>query len=297
LVGRLNADLANNLGNLLQRTLGMVGRYLSGRIPAPGEAATEADRRLREAAEGLPARVAEAMQGFAFHRALEAIWGLLDVGNQYIADQKPWELAKRDAAALGRVLGHACETLRLVSLHLSPFMPSTAQAIWSRLGLVGGPDAAPKDAASRWGGMTPGQAVEGPALFPRVDLAAEAAAPPETPAPAPQSEIPQVTIDEFRRIDLRVAQVLAAKAVRGAKKLVHLTISLGGEERSLVAGILLDYPPETLVGKQIVVVANLEPTKLMGVESRGMLLAATDAEGKLVLVAPERAAAVGCKVK
>ena len=145
--------------------------------------------------------------------------------------------------------------------------------------------------------MAPGQAVQGPALFPRVDLAAEAAATQVAPEAAPQPETPPISIEEFRRLDLRVAQILAAKAVRGSKKLVHLTVSLGGEERSVVAGILLDYPPETLVGKQIVVVANLQPTKLMGVESRGMLLAATDAEGKLVLVTPERPAVVGSKVK
>jgi methionyl-tRNA synthetase len=134
-----------------------------------------------------------------------------------------------------------------------------------------------------------------------VDLAAEAAAvsaatqvPPDV---APQPETPPVGIEEFRRLDLRVARILAAKAVPGSKKLVELRVSLGAEERTVVAGILLDYPPETLVGKQIVVVANLAPTKLMGVESRGMLLAATDAQGKLALVSPERPAEVGSKVK
>ena len=139
---------------------------------------TDADRRLRETTEALDARVADAMQGFAFHRALEAIWGLLDAANQYIDSQKPWELAKRDMAALGRVLGHTCEALRLAGLHLSPFMPPTADAIWKRLGLPGGPDAAATEGSGRWGAMSPGQAVQGPALFPRVDLAAEATSDP-----------------------------------------------------------------------------------------------------------------------
>jgi methionyl-tRNA synthetase len=302
LVTRLNADLANNLGNLVQRTLGMVGRYFSDRIPAPGEPETDADRRLREAALALGGRVAEAMEAFAFHRALEAIWSLLDAANQYIDGQKPWELAKRDVQALDRVLGHACETLRLVGLHLSPFMPPTAEAIWSRLGLAERPDAVAAAEAGRWGAMPLGQAVQGPALFPRVDLAAPAAAPdaPAVEGAAPVAPPPQaapISLDEFRRLDLRVAQILTAKAVRGSKKLVHLTVSLGAEERSIVAGILLDYPPETLIGKQIVVVANLQPSKLMGVESQGMLLAATDADGRLVVVSPERPAQVGSKVK
>jgi methionyl-tRNA synthetase len=203
--------------------------------------------------------------------------------------------------ALGRVLGHTCEALRLAGLHLSPFMPLTADTIWKRLGLPGGPDAAATETSGRWGTMAPGQAVQGPALFPRVDLAAEAAAAAVVtqvaPDGAPRPETPPISIDEFRRLDLRVAQILAAKAVPGSKKLVELRVSLGAEERTVVGGILLDYPPETLVGKQIVVVANLAPTKLMGVESRGMLLAATDTEGKLVLVTPERPSVVGSKVK
>jgi methionyl-tRNA synthetase len=304
LVTRLNADLANNLGNLLQRSLAMVERFLGGEIPPPGDSRTDADLGLqagfRTDESGIAQQVRGAMEEFAFHRALEAIWQRLDSVNQYIDSQKPWELAKKDPAAIPRVLGHACEALRLIGLHLYPFMPATAEKIWTRLGIADRLAEARLAEAGEWGGGSARRAVRGEALFPRVEAASvetpAAVAPPPQAAP-PSTATSEVGIDEFRRLDLRVAEILHAKAVRGSKKLVHLTVSLGGEERSVVAGILLDYPPESLVGKQIVVVANLQPTTLMGVESRGMLLAATDAEGKLVLVSPERRATPGSKVK
>ncbi|MFA5026357.1 MAG: methionine--tRNA ligase [Candidatus Methylomirabilota bacterium] len=299
LVTRLNADLANNLGNLLQRTLAMAERFLGGEIPPPGESITEADSDLRGAFRageaGIAEQVGAAMEEFAFHRALETIWQRLDRVNQYIDSQKPWELAKRDPAAIPRVLGHACEALRLIGLYLFPFMPATAEKIWARLGIADRLADARLAETGDWGRGVARRAVHGAALFPRVEFAPAEAPPPPPPAAPPAGET--VSIDEFRRLDLRVAEILKAKAVRGSKKLVHLTVGLGGEERSVVAGILLDYPPESLVGKQIVVVANLQPTTLMGVESRGMLLAATDADGKLVLVSPERHAAAGAKVK
>jgi methionyl-tRNA synthetase len=248
------------------------------------------------------------MQGFAFHRALESIWTVLDAGNRYIDVAKPWELAKRDPAALRRVLGHAAEALRMVTLFLYPFMPTTGERMWGRLGLPGSPAAARLAEVGRWGQAGARTAQAGEALFPRVETEPAAAMPGAQAAPAPaapgqaraaapQAGPAEVSIDDFRRLDLRVAEIREAVAVPGSKKLVRLTVAVGLETRTIVAGILQDYPPETLVGKQIVVVANLQPTTLMGVESRGMLLAATDAEGKLVLVAPERRAAVGVKVK
>ena len=303
LVTRLNADLANNLGNLLQRTLAMVERFLKGGIPPPGESLTDADfdlRRVFYATEtGIDDQVKVAMQDFAFHRALEAIWQRLDKVNQYIDSQKPWELAKREPAAVARVLGHACEALRLVGLYLYPFIPTTAEKIWTQLGIADRLEDARLGEAGQWGRGGPRTAVRGEALFPRVEVAAS-----EVPAAAPEAKATTgpatgeaISIEEFRRLDLRVARILAAQAVPGSKKLVELRVDLGTEERTVVAGILLDYLPADLVGKQIVVVANLKPSKLMGVESRGMLLAATGADGRLVLVSPERQAEVGSKVK
>ena len=304
LVNRLNADLANDLGNLLQRTLAMLGRYLDGRIPSPGDPVTEGDRALCLAADTVSGRVAEAMDAFAFHRALEAIWSLLNAGNKYIDEQKPWELAKRNRDALPRVLGHICEVLRLAALHLFPFMPTTAHKMWVQLGLVAPLAGARLSDAGRWGAAGPRPMARGEALFPRVELLLEEATPMMTPPPAAPTGpstggkvMPEITLEEFQRLDLRVAEIRDARAVPGSKKLVELRIALGSEERTIVAGILLDYPPGDLVGKQIVVVANLKPSKLMGIESRGMLLAAHDKDGRIVLVAPERPAAPGSPVK
>ncbi len=296
LVNRLNADLANNLGNLLQRTLGMVDRFLRGRIPPPGEPVTDPDWSIRKAVEELRERVEGALGIFALHRALEAIWERLDAANQYIDGQKPWELAKRDPAALRRVLGHVCEVLRLVTLHLSPFMPTTADRMWSRLGLPGSPAEARLDEVGTWGRAEERDSRPGEALFPRVELSLEESSPASVASPvaAPEGEI---TFEEFRRLDLRVAEILEAKAIRGSKKLVELRVSTGSTERTLVAGILLEYPPAELVGKRIVVVANLKPSKLMGVESQGMLLAATDPDGRVVLLTPEKPVAPGSPVK
>ena len=171
LVGRLNSDLANDLGNLLQRTLTMAERFLGGSVPAPGEPATDADRALRQAAEGLGMRIDEAMEAFAFHRALEAIWELLGAGNRYIDEQKPWELARRDRAAVGRVLGHLCEALRLVGLFASPFLPATAERIWHQLGIAASPGEARFAVEGRWGAAPgPWPIAKGEALFPKFEL-------------------------------------------------------------------------------------------------------------------------------
>jgi methionyl-tRNA synthetase len=302
LVQRLNADLANDLGNLLQRTLSMVGRYLEGRIPPPGDSATEGDRSLRQATEGLAAQVAEAMEVFAFHRALEALWEVLNAGNKYIDEQKPWELAKRDRPATGRVLGHVCEALRVIALFLSPFMPTAAEKIWTQLGLTGPLHEVRLSEAGRWGAAEGRPMVKGPALFPRVEFALEEPVPLAAPLVAPlatevSSSPGTISLEEFRRLNLRVAEVREARAVPGSKKLVALRVALGSEERTIVAGILNDYAPTDLIGKQVVVVANLTPSTLMGVESQGMLLAATDRDGRLVLVTPEKPAAPGSPVK
>ncbi len=296
LVNRLNADLANNLGNLLQRTLGMVDRFLGGRIPGPGDPVTEPDFSIKRAVEDLRELVDAAMVTFALHRALETIWYRLDWANRYIDGQKPWELAKRDPAALRRVLGHTCEALRLVTLHLSPFMPTTADRMWSRLGLPGSPADARLDVEGIWGRAEERDSRPGDALFPRVELSLEESppAPVVSPVAAAAEEIP---IEEFRRLDLRVAEILEAKAIRGSKKLVELKVSTGSAERTIVAGILLEYPPAELVGKRIVIVANLKPSRLMGVESLGMLLAATDPDGRVVLLTPEKPVAPGSQVK
>ena len=299
LVNRLNADLANDLGNLLQRTLTMVGRYCDGRIPAAGDPVTPGDRLLVQVAEGLGSKVAATMETFAFHRALEAIWELLNAGNKYLDEQKPWELAKRDPAALARVLGHVCEALRLTALFLSPFLPATAENMWAQLGMAGALSGARLGDTGRWGAGTPRAMRRGEALFPRVEFSLEQGAPTSpTRAGATGSGVAaEISLEEFRRLDLRVAEIREARAVPGSKKLVELKVSMGSEERTVVAGILLEYPPAELVGRQIVIVANLKPATLMGVESRGMLLAVNEPGGRIILVTPEKPAAPGSAVK
>lgn len=293
LVSRLNADLANDLGNLLQRTLTMVGRYCDGRIPAAGDPVTPGDQTLVQVAEALGAKVAEAMEVFAFHRALEAIWDLLSACNKYLDDQKPWELAKRDRDGLHRVLGHVCEALRLTGLLLFPFLPATAQKMWGQLGMAGALADARLAEVGRWGAGAPRLMRRGEPLFPRVEFSLEE---PRPMAPAGTDAAGEITIEEFRRLDLRVAEIREARAVRGSKKLVELKVATGSEERTIVAGILLDCPPADLVGKQIVIVANLKPAKLMGVESRGMLLAVNEPGGRIILVTPEKPAVPGSPV-
>ena len=294
LVNRLNADLANDLGNLLQRTLTMVGRSCDGHIPAAGDPVTPGDRTLVQVAQALGGKVAEAMEVFAFHRALEAIWDLLNACNKYLDDQKPWELAKRDRDALHRVLGHVCEALRLTGLLLFPFLPATAEKMWGQLGMAGPLADARLAEVGRWGAGAPRPMRRGEPLFPRVEFSLEETAP---TGPAGRDAAGEITIEEFERLDLRVAEIREARAVRGSKKLVELKVITGSEERTIVAGILLDYPPADLVGKQIVIVANLKPTKLMGVESRGMLLAANESGGRIILMTPEKPAAPGSPVK
>jgi methionyl-tRNA synthetase len=296
LVNRLNADLANDLGNLLQRTLTMVGRSCDGRIPAAGEPVTAGDRTLVRVAEGLGEKVAAAMEVFAFHRALEAIWDLLNAGNRYLDEQKPWELAKRDREALSRVLGHICEALRLTALSLFPFLPAAAEKMWAQLGVTAPLAGARLAETGRWGIGAPRPMARGEALFPRVEFSLEETTA-QPAATGPGDAATEITIEEFRRLDLRVAEIREARAVPGSKKLVELKVATGSEERTIVAGILLDYPPADLVGKQIVIVANLKPTKLMGVESRGMLLAVNQPDGRIVLVTPEKPAAPGSRVK
>jgi len=217
--------------------------------------------------------------------------------DKYLDEQKPWELAKRDRDALQRVLGHVCEALRLTGLFLFPFLPATGEKIWAQLGMAGRLAEGPLAEAGRWGAGAPRPMSQGEALFPRVEFSLEETAPMATTKPGGTDVAAEITIEEFRRLDLRVAEIREARAVRGSKKLVELRVSIGSEERTIVAGILLDYSPADLVGKQIVIVANLKPTTLMGVESRGMLLAANESGGRIILVTPEKPAAPGSQVK
>ncbi|SDF01544.1 methionine--tRNA ligase [Sporolituus thermophilus] len=306
LINRINADLANDLGNLLHRTLSMIGRFNGGAIEGPG--ATEPiDLELVALAQNTAAAYEKYMEHMEINAALKEVWGLIGRANKYIDETAPWALAK-DAAKKSRlntVLYNLAEVLRIVSILISPFMPATAPKIWSQLGIEENLGDMRLDDAQRWGRLKAGTRVNKPEpIFPRIEVKADEE--PETaatrrppvaaaPMPAPAEQANEITIDEFAKMDLRVAKVLACEKVPKADKLLKLTVDLGTEQRTIVSGIALHYKPEDLVGKNVVLVANLKPAKIRGIESRGMVLAASNGD-KLVLVdAPDMPP--GSKVK
>ncbi|HEV8586757.1 MAG TPA: methionine--tRNA ligase, partial [Methylomirabilota bacterium] len=289
LVARLNADLANDLGNLASRASTLVVNFAGGVVPAPGAAAPE-EQAVAAAFKRAVDDAGAAMDEFAFHRALAAIWEFVAVVNRYVDASAPWELKKDPAksARLDAVLYTLAESLRGLGIVLAPFLPDAAAKIRAGLGQAGEPTLA--DAV--WGRLAPGTRVAKIAgLFPRVEDKKPAAA-----APAAGDGAARISIDEFQKVDLRVAQVLAAEAVPKSKKLLKLRVSLGAEERTILAGIAEHYAPADLVGKKVVVVANLQPAKLMGIESQGMVLAGEGGQG-FGVVMPDRDLPPGSKVK
>jgi methionyl-tRNA synthetase len=284
---RFNADLANALGNTASRTLSMTGRYLDGRIPAVSE-----DGPVPAAAAAAVAGYREHMEDCEPNRALEAAWQLLKAIDVHIQEQQPWARAKEgDAgrAALESTLYVSLEGLRITALMIEPFMPAIAENLRRQLGV----DDMPRnlDDAVGWGGLAEGTAIgTTEPLFPRVDVKAyikelKMDTAMEENAKSPESDL--LSIDEFFKTKLVVGTIKEAEQVPKSKKLVRMMVDLGEPElRQLVAGIAERYEAADLVGRQIVVVANLKPAKLMGVESRGMLLAA-NLEGAPFLLAPD----------
>lgn len=304
LINRINADLANDLGNLLHRTLSMIGRFNSGVIEAPADTA-EIDQVLSHLAQTTAAEYEKAMEHMDINGAIKAVWALVSRTNKYIDETGPWALAK-DPAKRGRlntVLYNLAETLRIVTILISPFMPVTAPKIWAQLGIAGNIADVRLNDAKSWGRLAAGTQVGKPEpIFPRIEEVSEAEAPvAAAPQEAPKTVVeaapamPEVSIDEFAKMDLRVAKVLAAEKVEKADKLLKLEVDLGTEQRTIVSGIAKHYAPEDLVGRNVVMIVNLKPAKIRGIESRGMVLAASNGD-KLVLVeAPEMPA--GSKVK
>ncbi len=308
-LGRYNADLANGLGNASSRVLAMARRYFDGKTP--NERCE--DDALRPKAAEVVGRWRDAMDAFEFQRALEAVWELLTAVDGYVNEQAPWGIAKAEGASsprLHRVLYNCLEALRLAAVMVSPVMPAMAGRLLAQLGV---PEQRLDEEALAWGGLPTGQPLGGEgALFPRADVEAffgeakvdetkpaqtaapapaEASAPTPaparaetgasisapTPAPAAQPvEAEEIGIEEFARVKLVVGKIKAAERVPKSKKLIRMDVDLGEPAlRQIVGGIGGRYEPEQLVGRQIVVVANLKPATLMGVESRGMLLAAS----------------------
>ncbi len=306
---RINTDLANDLGNLLSRTMTMMERFFDGIVPAPADGKEEkSDQELRRLALEMPSRIEKLMDELQFNSALETLWALVRRSNKYIDENAPWLLAKKEEKRerLGTVLYNLCEALRFISILLLPYMPRTPRRIWSQLGIDTMKDLHKWDSLQKWGLIKPGTKAQRKAdLFPRLDIKKELASLLEgktekektgekTQAPARKPKL--VSIEEFSRLEVRVGEIVSAEPVPKTDKLLKLEVNLGQEKRQVVAGIALHYTPQELIGKKVLFLANLKPAKIRGLLSEGMILAATDPAGKVVLTAVDGDVPAGSKI-
>lgn len=274
---KYNADLANDLGNLVSRVVKMVKSYCGGEIPRPSEYQS-ADEKLKKEATGCAEIVWQDVQRINLNQAIHQVMTLVRNANRYVENQAPWVLAKDGKNdRLATVLYVGCETLRIISTLFYPVLPSKCLKIMEILGFPSEQPTPGLDQASSWGVLEPGTKIGRPeALFPRLEKKPEVE---KTKVVTMENESRgEISFEEFSKVDLRVAQVKEAERVPGANKLLKLIIDLGSEERQIVAGVAEQYSPEEMLGKRIVVVANLKPAKIRGIESKGMLLAGKDGE-------------------
>jgi methionyl-tRNA synthetase len=310
ILARHNADLANDLGNLFSRSLTMIDKYAEGQVPEHGSefTFTPDDRELMSAMSAMVAQYRESMDNFKFHKALQAIWEVIGLLNRYIVSNAPWELAKDTRQATHRlpiVLYFLAEALWKITLVLKPIMPQTSEKMARALGMHAQYTDATLEDTLDWGKIPAGTVIEkGTQLFPRLDKKTDVSAP-----SADKHQIKTktktdlgeglISFDQFKAIELRVAEIVRAEKVTKSDRLLKLTVR-APEERTIVAGIALHYSPEDLIGQRVIIAANLKPAKLMGILSQGMVLAAkeqqADGTEKLVLTTVSGPIAAGSRV-
>ena len=286
MITRINGELANDVGNLLNRSLTMVGRFAEGIVPPPRPSQDgNLEKEIREAVLDLKDRVDTRLGALEFHRAIEEIWHVVELGNQYIERSAPWKLAKdpRKKETLENVLYTQMEILYWLTLFFYPFMPNTSETMAKQLGITIDFFNSLLE-TTKWGAVPPHTMIaKGRPLFPRIETKPTQPEPPAPAKPTTRPEVPQIGIEDFVKVQLKTGKVLAAEAVPKSKKLLKLQVDIGTEQRQIVAGIATRYSPDDLIGQLVVIVTNLKPTTLMGIESQGMVLAAGDHEVKGLL--------------